>query len=536
MRAPDFDWSGLPPALSYGLLLGGVGKPHLTDMARLALSQAQTARLGLDLLLAAWEAGPLDGGLAGTLCGLDARARFLDARVRSAVESCAANWRQPDDPGVMEKIAGLAARRAHGELLAFLADNFARDPGNLFWRQHLLDLAALLGDRDAAGPGLRGSWPAGLEPVRDKCLGDGHFQAGDFEQAARFYGAARLLRPSRARLGHCLFTLGRQAEAAGQWRSAMAQAPWNVNLALRLHDRLTGRDRPGGPLPGRVAVCLYTSGKAPEVDATLEALMASELGCARVVVLDNGSRDDTAQVLDAWRQRFGGRVETVTLPVNVGAPAARNWLMRHEAVAGSEFTAFLDDDALVPSGWAALLARAVECYPEAGVWGCKVVDLAQPGRIQSTEINLLDGQGGTPAFSSLCTQDLDFGQFDTVRPCLSVTGCFHLFRTAVLRECGDFDIRFSPTQYDDLDHDLRLWGMGRAAVCQGNLAVRHARLSGSLLRQNVAATANSEANLRKLAAKHPPEERRALMEKTQAALLEDLLLKIGAMSGEGAQV
>ncbi|WP_243358165.1 glycosyltransferase family 2 protein [Fundidesulfovibrio terrae] len=533
MRAPDFDWEGLPAALRHGLVLGGVGKPHLAELARLALESPATARLGLDILLAAWEAGPLDGGLAGLLAGLDARARFLDPRVRAAVDACAGNWRAPDQPGdsgVVAAMAQMAARRAHGELLALLMDRFREDPGNLFWRQHLLDLAYLLGHREAAGRCLDAPWPSGLKAVRDKCRGDVLFQGGDFEQAARSYGAARLLRPARARLGQCFFRLGRLAEAAGQWRAAASQAPWNANLILRLYDRLAGHDLPDDPLPGRVVVCLYTSGKAREVDETLAALFASELGGARVVVLDNGSSDGTAQALAAWKDRAGERLEVVCLPVNVGAPAARNWLMRHPAVAGSDFTAYLDDDALVPPDWARLLGRAVSSYPDAGVWGCKVVDLAQTGRIQSADINLLEDADGLPAFSSLCSQDLDFGQFDAVRPCLSVTGCFHLFRTPVLMECGDFDIRFSPTQYDDLDHDLRLWGMGRAAVCQGHLAVRHARLSGSLLRQDPQATANSEANLKKLAAKHPPEERRRLREAVQTALLGDLRAKTAALA------
>jgi GT2 family glycosyltransferase len=429
----------------------------------------------------------------------------------------------------MAVMADMAARRAHGELLAFLMDRFASDPANLFWRQHLLDLAYLLGDREAATRCLEAAWPEALAAVRDKCRGDVLFQDGDFEQATRFYGAARLLRPARARLGQCFFRLGKLAEAAGQWRTAWAQAPWNANLLLRLHDRVSGRDQPGEPLPGTVAVCLYTSGKAAEVDRTLAALSASELGGARIVALDNGSSDGTAGVLAAWKERAGEQLDVVRLPVNIGAPAARNWLLRHPAVAASDFTAYLDDDALVPPGWLRLMGRAVADYPEAGVWGCKVVDLARPGRIQSADINLLEDEGGLPAFSSLCSQDLDFGQFDAVRPCLSVTGCFHLFRTPVLLACGDFDIRFSPTQYDDLDHDLRLRAMGLSAVCQGHLAVRHARLSGSLLRLDAQATANSEANLKKLAAKHPPEERERLRRAAQAELLADLLAKAEAL-------
>jgi len=525
MPTVEFDWEALPEGLRYGLLLGATGKPHLVDLARQALASPETARLGLDILLAAWEAGPFDGGLARLLAGLNTRKTFLAPKVRAAVDTVAANWREPEDTGPM---AFLAANRAHYELKDWLASNCAREPSNLFWRQHLLDLAYLLADWETVLRLLEIPCPEELDPLRRKCLGDVHFQRGDHQEASLWYEGARLLRTARARLGHCLFRQGRFDEAASQWRRALSQAPWNVNLQLRLHDRLTGRDLPGGPIPGSVAVCLYTSGKAEDLNATLAALFASELPGVRVVVLDNGSPDETPDVLAAWRDRAGEILETISLPVNVGAPAARNWLARHGSVVASDFVAYLDDDAQVPPDWSRLFGRAVEFSPEAGVWGCKVVDLDAPGRIQNVDIHLLETSGAEPAFSSLCTQDLDFGQFDYIRPCLSVTGCFHLFRTKLLRESGDFDIRFSPTQYDDLDHDLRLAAMDRTAVYQGNLAVRHARLSGSLLNQNAQATANSTANLRKLAAKHPPEVLVKIREKICTIMLQDILHKRSA--------
>jgi hypothetical protein len=533
MPGPDFDWTGLPEELRYGLLLGGVGRTHLADLARWALGRPETAVLGLDLLLAAFEAGPLDGGLAGMLAGLDARAGFLSPGARAMAQAAAAAWREPEDAGNM---ADLAGTREYDRLLGLLREGFRKDPVNLFWSRHLLDLGYLLADWDAARRLVQEApWPGALKAARDKCLGDVAFQLGDFEAAGSHYKAARLLRPARFRLGQCLFRQGRLDEASREWRKALAQAPWNTNILLRLHDRLLDLDRPSAtprpPLPGGLAVCLYTSGKARELEATLGALYASDLDGARVVVLDNGSTDGTQQVLAAWRDRIGGALETIRLPVNVGAPAARNWLARHEAVAASRFTAFLDDDALVPPDWVGFFGRAVEAYPQAGVWGCKVVDLAAPGRIQNADVNFLDDSGPDPVLASLCSQDLDFGQFDYIRPCLSVTGCCHLFRTSLLEETGDFDIRFSPTQYDDLDHDLGQAALGRTAVYQGGLTVRHARLSGALLNRDRAATGVSLGNLRKLSAKYPPEARRTMRQGVARAMLEDVLAKQGRVRG-----
>ncbi|MFZ5426318.1 MAG: glycosyltransferase [Thermodesulfobacteriota bacterium] len=523
--AVDFDWEALPDDLRDGLLLGGSGKQHLSSLASLAMSSPRTARLGLDLLSAAWEGSPLDGGLARTLVALDARAAFLSPGVRRAARACAENWAVPEGS---DQMAALAASRRHGELPGFLAGGFRREPRNLFWRQHLLDLAYLLGEWDMALEAARAPWPDGLEAAREKCLGDIAFQNGGFEEARARYAQAAVLRPARFRLGQSLFRLGRDAEAAVQWRKALRAAPWNVDTLCRLHDSLAGLDRPGPPLSGKVAVCLYTYGKARELDATLHALFASDLGNAAVLALDNGGAGGVPELLAGWKDRAGEALDVISLPVNVGAPAARNWLMRHPRAAGSDFVAYLDDDALVPPDWRGRFAQAVRACPGAGVWGAKVVDLAHPGRVQHAEINLLPGAGPVPAFSAPCAGDLDFGQWDRVRACLSVTGCFHLFRTASLMECGDFDIRFSPTQYDDLDHDLRLASMGKPPVCQGHLTVRHARLSGALLHQDACATGNSEGNLRKLAAKHPYEERESLRREMASLLLEDAKAKAAA--------
>jgi hypothetical protein len=523
MARANFDWRALPPGLRRLLLLGGEGKPHLTLCARLALADPAAAPLGLDLLLAAWEAGPLDGGLAATLVRFDACARRLPPGVRALAGTVSANWRPPADASIMER---LAARREHRALIDLLSDSHSADPGNLFWRQHLLDLCYLLADWERALAAARSPWPGGLEALREKVLGDIRFQLGDFEAASVHYAAGAGLRPACFRRGQALFRQGRDREAQEAWRAALLRAPWNVNLALRLASRLSGLDRPGAAgLRGRVAVCLYTCGKPAEVDATLGALFAAHAPNVLAAVLDNASPPETAAVIDAWRERAGRAMKVIRLPVNIGAPAARNWLMRDPDVAACEYVAYLDDDALLPPDWQARMAAVARAWPGAGVWGCKVVDLAAPARIQNADVNFQSAHGPEPVLASLCSQDIDFGQFDYARPCLSVTGCFHLFRADVLRRCGDFDIRFSPTQYDDLDHDLRLAAMGLAAVYQGHLTVRHARLSGALLAVAGPAAGNSRGNQLKLWAKHPEAQRLAMLEAADEAMLLDVLAR-----------
>ncbi|MFP5239868.1 MAG: glycosyltransferase family 2 protein, partial [Acidobacteriota bacterium] len=119
-------------------------------------------------------------------------------------------------------------------------------------------------------------------------------------------------------------------------------------------------------------------------------------------------------------------------------------------------------------------------------------------------------------------QTLDMGQFGYVRPCATVTGCCHMFRTERLLAQGGFDLRYSPTQYDDLDHDVRLLLAGLTPVYQGRLRVRHFKSTGSQGGVGQAQWGLGWANQYKLHQKFEAEDFRRAAATAQKAALEDL--------------
>ena len=94
----EFAWERLPAPVLEGLCVGGSGKLHLLRLAALCLDAAAAPLrpLGLDLLLAAFEADPLDDELAGQLLALAPELRSgplgkaLDALCRQACPDSAA--------------------------------------------------------------------------------------------------------------------------------------------------------------------------------------------------------------------------------------------------------------------------------------------------------------------------------------------------------------------------------------------------------------------------------------------------------------
>lgn len=545
--------AGLPLSLRTLLTQGGVGKQHLTRAAKAALELADGIWPGLArrLFLAAWECDPLDGALARAVRSLPGEPlpRALGALLDSVAEGHA-------PPADLTYFSRLAARRDHDKLRHYLGQQHAKQPDNLFWLGHLLTHHLATGDFDGASRLAAEALAPAVSGLAPKLLGDLALCRGEASAACAHYrdfqavcdGAGTAFGRARA-----LVLSGQTGQAADVLAELAAHHPWCVNAALALYD-LTGEGaRSQAGLPGPAAVLLYTFNKAAEIDATLASLERSLKhpgvleSIARVIVLDNGSTDATPDVLRAAAERLGAdTLRVVRLPVNIGAPAARNWLGREPEAAGAEFVVYMDDDVELPADWLSRLAAARAAYPGAGVYGCKVVDHAQPLMIQSADLHLEalprspvapdvpDEGGPAPAerrfeISSLHHQVLDFGQFDYLRPCASVTGCLHMFAAGELAACGDFDLRFSPSQFDDLDHDLRLLALGKVPVYQGHLNLPHFKRTGAVSGVGGAGYGTGFANQYKLHGKYSPEEINRMAQTADQAVWEDYLAKWTAL-------
>lgn len=546
--------SGLPGPVRYRLLAASSGKHHLAETGREAMAAAQAltpaesgAARGLlalakELFVAAWLADPLDGVMAADLAEFDRRLPGLDPAAARCVAVAASLCALPQGGKTPPRLARLEEAGDYPALRGWLLAELKRSSDNGFLSWCLYSHAMGNGDAAQALAVAKGlSRIPVLAPGAAKLEADALFLAGDYEAAAEAYGRAEEAFPGLCsdRAGEALWRAGRCEEALSRLRAAYARAPWLTHAALRLHDLSCGLDAALAPLPGKAAVLLYSFNNAQKLDLTLQSLHESLAsggqaeGGVLVRVLDNGSKDETAAVIKGWAGRFGEVADfgCVTLPVNVGAAPARNWLAALPEVGACDFAAFLDDDVRLPQDWLSRLGAAVAACPEAGLWGCRVTDYERTAILQQVDLNLLPPRQGDSLFSmseaQLGTQD--FGQFAYLRPATSVTGCCHLFRVRTLLASGGFDIRFSPTQYDDLDHDLRLGLSGERIVYQGHLAVEHMKLSGRAVARSKASSANAAANMYKLKSKYEEADIQTLRERAQAALEADLAAKLAKL-------
>jgi glycosyltransferase involved in cell wall biosynthesis len=112
--------------------------------------------------------------------------------------------------------------------------------------------------------------------------------------------------------------------------------------------------------PPRIAVVISTYNRAQLVDEAIRSVEAQGGADVEIIVVDDGSTDDTARVV---RERHPAAV--YVLQPHSGHPgAARN---RGLAAACSELVAFLDDDDVFLPGKLAAQLAAFDAHPSAGL-------------------------------------------------------------------------------------------------------------------------------------------------------------------------
>jgi GT2 family glycosyltransferase len=249
----------------------------------------------------------------------------------------------------------------------------------------------------------------------------------------------------------------------------------------------------------RTHIFIYTWNKCAELEIALRSLSTTNYNNYKLFVLNNGSSDGTEQLLATLVPTLVPTLfreyKIINLPVNIGAPAARNWLYADPESRYAEYLAYFDDDIEVEPDWLIRLVETLEQNPRAGVVGAKIINASGPKVVQHS--------GGVLTQSEewinnvvLFTNAPDQGQFDNVSQRDYVMGCANLYRRSAMDEVGMFDIQFSPTQFDDVDHHLRMRLKGWQVLFNGQVEVRHHRSSGGV------ANANHIANRFKLEKKY----------------------------------
>ncbi|SOB59914.1 Glycosyl transferase family 2 [Pseudodesulfovibrio profundus] len=284
-------------------------------------------------------------------------------------------------------------------------------------------------------------------------------------------------------------------------------------------EQLASLEHSSSPAPtADTHICLYTWNKPDTLIQTITSLAQTDIGDAQITILNNGT---TTCSPDALEQRVREAAPQLSirwlhLPVNVGAPAARNWLLADEQVRQSDYVAFLDDDVLLPPDWLTRFHSTLARFPKAAAVGAKCLN-APMRTLQYAFRNFEDIGELTIRLTANAPTLMDMGQFDAPRPCLTVMGCCHLLDRKKLESHNvpDFDIRFSPSQVDDIEHDLQIWKAGAQVIYDGGVQVVHLQDTGKAPSQ--AAIGQAYANHYKMERKFSLTDLKQMDEAVKAA-------------------
>lgn len=197
----------------------------------------------------------------------------------------------------------------------------------------------------------------------------------------------------------------------------------------------------------RVSVVVPVFNGSQIIGQTVECLLKQRLAPHEVIVVDDGSTDDTLKVL----QGFRGKIVVLSQP-NGGPASARNHGIRR---ATGEFVAMTDSDCLPEPGWLGSLLKGFD-GPRVGGVG---------GTVRGVDKNLISVYVDT-----IHLLDPDKNAAGEVQHLVTANACF---RRDALLEAGLFDERFRKPGGEDTELSRKLCDLGYALRAVDDAVVLH---------------------------------------------------------------
>lgn len=224
----------------------------------------------------------------------------------------------------------------------------------------------------------------------------------------------------------------------------------------------------------------------------LDHLFAQEYAPREIIVVDDGSEDETLEVARRASQR--GELELLRSDRNRGCPSARNLGLGH---AHGEIVAFIDADGFANERWLGEVVRAFGEDPQVGGVASTVFFDDNP--------LVLNGAGGTvnrQGWAADLSMNESYEHAQLADEALYPMGCGMAVRRSAWERVGPFDDRML-NYYDDVDYGTRLWRAGYRVKVAPDAWIDHGAAAGDSARKRLLC----ERHRMRVVLKHAPARR-----------------------------
>ena len=202
-----------------------------------------------------------------------------------------------------------------------------------------------------------------------------------------------------------------------------------------------------------ISILILASNKCEYTRRGLASLLHSSLRPFEVVLVDNGSGDETPKVFAEFAERAKASqiaVKILRLEQNLGAVVGRN---RGMELMRGRYWVFLDNDVAVRSrAWLECLRAELERDARVGIVGPKLVYPLAPHDIQCAGCDVTPG--GQVAFRGRGQARLT-PEYNVPKDCQTLISATWMMRAEVAKQIGPLDEIFSPVQFEDIDYCYR---------------------------------------------------------------------------------
>lgn len=220
---------------------------------------------------------------------------------------------------------------------------------------------------------------------------------------------------------------------------------------------------PSNTLPASVSLVIPSYNRAALIGHTIESALAQSRPFLEIIVVDDGSTDNTAEVLAA----YGDQVIFIALD-HAGVQEARN---RGVAAARGDYVTLCDSDDLIETDFVATMFGWLDRHPDYDALYCNFVTFNDDdGAVHPDKFSL-----APPSYFGHARDEGDFiHHFPDLY--LRMTEFQPLFmsgtvvRRSFYQQIGGFDTKFQGVGGEDWEFTLRVVALGKVAICKRVLA------------------------------------------------------------------